>query len=72
MWSAIGAGLSFLLGLFRRRKAKEDRAEAEATGAAKQREATQGEAIESQRDQLREAADSRPGDAERDLRSGEF
>lgn len=72
MWAAVAEVLGFLARLLTRRQSQSDRAEAEEVGATKQREATQGEAIKTQRDQLEDAARHRPGDAERSLREGEF
>lgn len=76
MWGVIGslagAIVKFILSQISRVQAKSDRSEAEEVGAIKQREADQGATIDAQREQLDEAARSRPGDASDRLRDGSF
>lgn len=65
---ALGALLSLLASIGRRR----ERAEAEETGAIKQREADAQAELEKREEQLDEAVNRRPGDGRRALDRGEF
>lgn len=75
MWTAIKSGLLILaraLGLAETAARRDEREEAERTGAAKQRAADQEQALEDKDDQLDEAVNRRPGDARRRLDNGDF
>lgn len=75
MWTAIKNGLLILaraLGLAETAARRDEREEAERTGAAKQREADQEKALEDRDEQLDQAVNRRPGDARRRLDDGSF